>query len=357
MATTAEAILGASASLRREQETEPERLVPLQFDEGTLLVTDASAIEKLDENLDAKEKALKALATANTQQLINKLWVLPFERIDGIVVGKLPVRKTELPRQFPCPTKRPPTKWEKYALAKGIQKRKKDKMVFDEVAKEWRPRWGYKRAGGDPTGESDWVLEVPKDGDPFENQFDKRRAATKERAAKNELQHLRNVSRAHGIRVNHGVAPKDKTATGQLDSLSKSFHQARKSTASMGRFEKPSKEKLTKKVPEARGKKRKFDSNLVKPDSEHKRQIKILDDVTSKKPILNVEKAATREMAKQEQARRAEKAKENHEGVGKKGKKHQKAWLPPDKYKKVMARSGKTESKKSSKTKFKKGRK
>jgi len=357
MATTAEAILGSSALFPSKNETtEPERLVPLNFDEGALLVTDAAAIGKLDESAEAKELALKNVAQANAQQLINKLWQLPFERIDGIVVAELPARKTELPRQFPVPKARPPTKWEQYARAKGIQNRKKDKMVFDEVAKEWRPRWGYKRAGGDPTGESDWVVEVPKNADIFEDQFAKKRSDVKERVAKNELQRLRNVARAHGVPVRHAVPEKEKEASGQMDSLSKAFHQARKSTASMGLFERPSKEKATKKVPIAHGKKRKFASNLVENENERKRQLKILDNVSSKKPILNVDKAATRAIAAQEQARRAEKAK-TEAGGGKKGKKPgKKAWLPPDKYKKSMARQGKTESK-SSKTKFKKPRK
>jgi len=321
-----------------------------------LLVIDPAAIAKLEESSDAKEMALKAVSKANCQELINKLWQLPFVRSDGMVIATLPARKTELPRQFPVPKARPPTKWEQYARAKGIQNKKKDKMVYDNVAKEWRPRWGYKRAGGDPTGESDWVVEVPRSADPFEDQFAKKKADSRERVAKNELQRLRNVARAHGVPVRHATAPKEQEATGQLDQLSRAFHQARKSTASMGRFDKPSREKATKKVPEAHGKKRKFASNLVNNDNERKRQLKILTDVTSKKPILNVDKAATRALAAQEQARRAEKAKTEAAG-GKKGKKHHKAWLPPDKYKKAMARQGKTADRKSTKTKFKTARK
>lgn len=27
---------------------------------------------------------------------------------------------------------------------KGIKKHKKERMVFDKEANEWRPRWGYK---------------------------------------------------------------------------------------------------------------------------------------------------------------------------------------------------------------------
>lgn len=37
------------------------------------------------------------------------------------------------------------TTWEKFAKEKGIKKRKRsERMEWDEKAKAWRPRWGYK---------------------------------------------------------------------------------------------------------------------------------------------------------------------------------------------------------------------
>lgn len=40
----------------------------------------------------------------------------------------------------------------------GIQKKKRGRMIYDEVAKEWKPRFGYKKAGADK--EQNWVVEV-----------------------------------------------------------------------------------------------------------------------------------------------------------------------------------------------------
>jgi len=60
-------------------------------------------------------------------------------------------------RQIPAAKK--PTRWQEYAQVKGITKRKRGRMVWDETAKEWRPRWGYKRAN-DST--KDWCIEVPQ---------------------------------------------------------------------------------------------------------------------------------------------------------------------------------------------------
>ena len=56
------------------------------------------------------------------------------------------------------PAAKKPTRWEEYAKVKGITKRKKGRMVWDEAAKEWKPRWGYKRANDET---KDWVIEVP----------------------------------------------------------------------------------------------------------------------------------------------------------------------------------------------------
>ena len=59
---------------------------------------------------------------------------------------------------FQVPAAKKKTRWEEYAQKKGINKRKKGRMEWDDAAKEWRPRWGYKRAN-DVT--KDWVIEVP----------------------------------------------------------------------------------------------------------------------------------------------------------------------------------------------------
>ena len=55
----------------------------------------------------------------------------------------MPARTTKIPREKPIP-KKVETKWEKYAKQKGIKKHKRERMVFDKDANEWRPRWGYK---------------------------------------------------------------------------------------------------------------------------------------------------------------------------------------------------------------------
>jgi len=73
---------------------------------------------------------------------------------------------------------------------KGINKRKRGRMVWDETGKEWKPRWGYKRANDNT---KDWCIKVPQQADSFEDQFAKRQKEKKAAVAKNELQRLRTL--------------------------------------------------------------------------------------------------------------------------------------------------------------------
>ena len=71
----------------------------------------------------------------------------------------LPPPTTPLPREKPLPAKKEQTKWEKFAIKKGIKDKKKEgKLVFDEETQEWVPKWGYK--GKNKDGEGDWIVEV-----------------------------------------------------------------------------------------------------------------------------------------------------------------------------------------------------
>ena len=107
----------------------------------------------------------------NTQLVINKIWdELQTKKVDNVVVALLPKNPSYLlPREKPVPKVRPPTKWEKFAKEKGIQKKKKEKLVWDEVAGEWKPRYGFH---GINQKKEQWMVEVSDnkgcDGDNIE---------------------------------------------------------------------------------------------------------------------------------------------------------------------------------------------
>lgn len=79
-----------------------------------------------------KEKYLSDLTRENVQLIVNSLWEQPTERVEECIVAKLPLPSFVLPRSRKCPVARPLTKWEQFALEKGIKKTKKDKKVFDD---------------------------------------------------------------------------------------------------------------------------------------------------------------------------------------------------------------------------------
>ncbi len=96
-------------------------------------------------------------------------------------------------REKPCPEPKPETSWEKFAKQKGIKKTKKERMVYDDIAKQFVPRYGYK---GINQGIDDHVIvEVKKGEDPFADPWASAKVEKKERIAKNEQKRARNIER------------------------------------------------------------------------------------------------------------------------------------------------------------------
>ena len=57
-----------------------------------------------------------------------------------LLAGWRPDGPSPLPQ---APKPKPPTRWEEFAAMKGIQNRKRSRMVFDELSQEYKPRYGY----------------------------------------------------------------------------------------------------------------------------------------------------------------------------------------------------------------------
>lgn len=139
------------------------------------------------------------LTRDNTQLLFNQIWELPTERIDEAIVAKLPKQKFYLPRFKLVPKPRPLTKWEQFAKEKGIVKKKKSKLSWDEQLQKWIPLYGFKRAAAQK--DKNWLIEVPQNANPMEDQFAKKIEAKSEKIAKNELQRLRNIAKAKNVKI------------------------------------------------------------------------------------------------------------------------------------------------------------
>ncbi|KAL5019125.1 hypothetical protein ScPMuIL_004847 [Solemya velum] len=274
MADLVENVLRKAAEKESKYKTiEVEKDIDVDIDVGLLLASDPNPID-LKKIRAHREKFLQDLARDNTQLLINRIWQLPTEKVEDAITVKLPDPKLLLPREKRIPKGKPLTKWGK--------------------KQEWKPKWGYKRANDET---QDWMIEVPDNADPNEDQFEKKKKARKERGAKNELQRLRNIARSQKSKVpGVGLTPTDHPSK---DHVTKALTAARKSTASIGKFTANLKDEKTAK----HGKKRKFESNYGDMKSETKKQLNILDRITSKKPRVDVSQAVNQHIAKEEKSR------------------------------------------------------
>jgi regulator of ribosome biosynthesis len=218
---------------------------------------------------------------------------------------KLPEPITKLPRQKPAPAPKVETKWDKYAKDKGIQNKKRDRMVWDEDSKTWKPRWGYKAMTD--TDEKNWIIEYKQKDDHTADMFEKRREDKKLRVLKNQKQQVNNKLRGPDGLVPQsadllpaGAAatltqgklkrseqegnPKDTRAKGGLGKkrTMEAIKQTQVSTASLGRFDDKMKGEGKRPAPPVKGKKRIGGPNERMDDVA--RDKSILDRVLGKLP-------------------------------------------------------------------------
>eukprot|EP00040_Diaphanoeca_grandis_P000949 m.16991 g.16991 ORF g.16991 m.16991 type:complete len:332 (-) comp11293_c0_seq1:548-1543(-) len=201
-----------------------------EIDPGNMLVSDARTPGAEIRKPKQRESWLSDTTRENTQILINAIWQLPIERKDGIFLAKLPEPSYNLPRAKPVPEKKKQTKWEEYAAGKGIQKKKRSRMILDDATGEYKPRFGYKSANND---EPAWI-ELSNQADPYEDQFEKRANAKTDRVDKNNKQRLRNLSdtRQHASRA---TTFKEKSQV--KEQLKSAFAISKFATASVGKFD------------------------------------------------------------------------------------------------------------------------
>uniref|UniRef100_A0A8B9U011 Hydroxyacid-oxoacid transhydrogenase, mitochondrial n=1 Tax=Anas zonorhyncha TaxID=75864 RepID=A0A8B9U011_9AVES len=327
-AVRVEELLAAAAPGEREapSSVSVEKELELEFDLGNLLALDPNPppAAGLRGAGPRREAALRALARDNAQLLVAQLWALPAERAGGAagpLVASLPEPSCRLPREKPPPKPRPPTRWEQFARLKGIRRRKRTSLVWDEQAKEWRRRWGYRRAGGDPA--RSWLLEVPEGADPEEDQFAKKRQEKRERVARNEFNRLRNLARAHRASTAIPAPPLHPTGHQSRQELGLAARVARVSTASLGRFQPRLPKEPVELPPRGRcSKKRRFEPVLGDLAAERGRQLELLKAMNSKKPALDITRAVNKQLREEDAEAAAAKGKKQKQR-GKRGRRQQ----------------------------------
>lgn len=193
------------------------------------------------------EEYLQSVARDGAQVLISSLFALPTQSSGDGPLAILPPPTAQLPRAKPLPKPKPPTKWERFAAAKGIQKKRHEKKVWDDEKQAWINSWGSH--GKNKEKEEQWISEVPAnagmpnfhvcmrymviikssynidlDHDPTKTARDSR----KSRMAKNKTQQIRNDARAQGT---------SSVRRDRVNNIDLTLATSRISTASMGKFD------------------------------------------------------------------------------------------------------------------------
>eukprot|EP00088_Acartia_fossae_P058888 TRINITY_DN693_c0_g1_i4.p1 TRINITY_DN693_c0_g1~~TRINITY_DN693_c0_g1_i4.p1 ORF type:complete len:375 (-),score=143.58 TRINITY_DN693_c0_g1_i4:144-1268(-) len=326
MGDVAAAVLAAQAQKEKQLPSiSVEKPIELELDLGNMLAVDNNQMEndKLADK-ETREAYLKTLARDNTQLLINSMWCLPTHRVEEVVVAELPPPSTRLPREKPLPTPKPMTKWEQYAKEKGIvNKKKKDRLVWDDVVNKWVPQFGFKKKQAED--EKNWCIPIKETADPNLTPFDKMDEDKKERKAKNELQRLRNLAKAKNVNVpTVGVVTPSASNTtlasnGASGDLKSAAEIAKSSTASLGKFQ-PKLTKSLEKGSKPKGKKRKFESNTMDSNLEKERNLGILESITNKQPRLDINMAVGKQINEEETERADEKKQQKGKGKKKGGR-------------------------------------
>ncbi|KAI8375276.1 ribosome biogenesis regulatory protein [Choanephora cucurbitarum] len=269
-----------------------EKLVPLDFDLNLLAAFDTNALdEKTLKTKNNVEKYLSELTRDNTQLIVNELFKLPVTSADAGVLAQLPERTSVLPREKPLPKDKPLTRWEKFAKAKGIQNKKRDRMVYDEETGDYVPRWGYKPKQEGQL-ESDWLIPVPQHADPMEDQYQKAREEKKARVDKNSKRQRRNEEESAAA----VIAGKKDIKELKKDELKTAIAASKQSTASLGKFDAKLKGETKMK-----GVTHQFSPTVGDVKAEKNSSLDILKKIVGKNEIVNTEKAA-RLQAKREHA-------------------------------------------------------
>lgn len=231
------------------------------IDDTSGLDVDLGALVAYDKRVGITGSDIE-LARSGLEPLVHAIFKLPSEMTDDGRLVKLPKPTTVYPREKPIPKQRQLTKWEQYAKEKGIQKKRRDRLVWDEQMQEFVPRYGK---GSKNSLSRDIILPHKESLAEGDDPFSAKRREKKERIKNQDKKRLANLGRAakakSKINPLSSLDATNRGASGKrhipMKELKDGISVLQKSTASAGKFDKKVKNE-PKQV--QKGKRRKFDS-------------------------------------------------------------------------------------------------
>ena len=190
---------------------------------------------------------------------------------------RLPSSTLQLPRLLAYTPSSYKTKWQIFAESKGIKKKKRSRMIYNEEKKDWMPRWG---AGSSKQikNDLDIIREVKAGDDPTEDPFKRDKAKQKITKGKQEIREMRNKIRKEGFELKHKNSKKGELAgrnNSKKEKLGRSIENVTKSTMTMGRVNSEGNPVIEIKTKPSKGKREGPKSDL----DERKRQREIMQRI------------------------------------------------------------------------------
>ena len=201
----------------------------LAYDLKHLLATDITPIHA---SADIKE-----ISRENVQLLVSQIFQMPREKTDSGPIVRLDKLEfvEQIPRMMPLPKPKVKSRWDKFAEERGIEKKKRSRLVWDEAARDWVPRWGSNSVKH-RAEKQDWLVEVPLTSS--EDPFEQKRVADQLVKAKHKLREARNKLDTAGDKlpagVNSSLVEGKKRGKETLDEVLK---RAQVSSGSAGKFD------------------------------------------------------------------------------------------------------------------------
>lgn len=333
------ALLAQSAASGGRPSTQVDKEDDLTYDLGHLCASDPSPLDEAALKADASAYLLR-IARDNAQLLTNRLYGILASQPNKSAI-KLPEPTTALPREKPLPKPKPLTRWEKFAAEKGIVKKKRSKMVWDETAQRWAPRFGYGKANRQEDPMASWLIPAKPgdDGstDPFEEHATRKRDARSKQKRQEERNRLEAAHAAGLTGRRKGAAAAGNSLGGSLiagdltsradkaNYLKGAMRASQVSTASLGRFDR----QLEKEPSKGRGVRKQYGSATVAADvhADTKRAVSVVskifpeDSARTKVRARAVDAGKASKVARMEEESANRKAKVAKAGSARPGKK------------------------------------
>eukprot|EP00441_Pelagodinium_beii_P014482 CAMPEP_0197659086 /NCGR_PEP_ID=MMETSP1338-20131121/46216_1 /TAXON_ID=43686 ORGANISM="Pelagodinium beii, Strain RCC1491" /NCGR_SAMPLE_ID=MMETSP1338 /ASSEMBLY_ACC=CAM_ASM_000754 /LENGTH=293 /DNA_ID=CAMNT_0043235845 /DNA_START=50 /DNA_END=929 /DNA_ORIENTATION=- len=235
---------------------------------------------------------LAAYSRDSVQLLMNKMFALPRKTIEEGTSVELPQEEVfRIPRMKPIPKEKPKTRWEKFMEDRNMKKRKRSKLVWDDIEGDWKPRWGYKSAKKSEE-KANWFHEVGQNSNPAENPFEKDSAEKRLQKARQKMREVRNKVEAAGGKLRAstpdlGSGGQGKSSKRGKDGLREAMKRAQVASASFGKFDRVAPNEATNLQP-----KQKKGLTPMSAGAEKERLLKAAGRVLSGDGPLNKQKAA-----------------------------------------------------------------